>query len=166
MKLYLVRHAEAKPVGGAITTDAARPLTDEGERDALLMGRALARIESRPMELVCSPLLRATQTAALMSEGLPGHPASQIWEDLAPGARHKAIVARLTTTSAKALVLVGHQPDITILVAYLVADAAVEIAMKTGSMACVSLVPANALNSARLRWLLTPDLVRALSPEL
>ena len=50
MTLYLVRHAEAKPLGGPITTDTARPLTVEGERTARQMGRMLLRLEPhRPL---------------------------------------------------------------------------------------------------------------------
>jgi phosphohistidine phosphatase SixA len=45
MNLYFVRHAEAKPLGGLVTTDAARPLTADGERDARIMGRMLSRLE-------------------------------------------------------------------------------------------------------------------------
>jgi phosphohistidine phosphatase len=166
MNLYLVRHAEAKHIGGSITTDAARPLTAGGERDALMMGRFLGRVEPHVPVIACSPLLRAAQTASLLGKGLDRPPVRETWAELSPGSPHKELVARLAAAPGQSMVVVGHQPDMTNLLAYLVADAAAEIAMKPAAMACVSFVPGISSDSARLHWLVTPDLIRTLSPGL
>ena len=42
MNLYIVRHAEAVPLGRGISRDADRPLSAHGERDAAVVGRVLA----------------------------------------------------------------------------------------------------------------------------
>ncbi|MCC6398627.1 MAG: phosphohistidine phosphatase SixA [Bacteroidetes bacterium] len=166
MNLYLVRHAEAKHIGGSITTDAARPLTADGERAALMMGRFLGRVEPHVPLIACSPLLRATQTAALLGRGLDRPPVQETWEELSPGASHKALVARLAAAPGASMVVVGHQPDMTNVLAYLVADGAAEIAMKPAAMACISFVPGISSESARLHWLVTPELIRTLAPGI
>lgn len=166
MNLYLVRHAEAQPVGGLVTTDADRPLTVEGERNALAMGRLLLRMEPRLPLIASSPLLRAVRTASLLREGYPDRPALETWDELTPGFRQKDLLARVTASPARAMVLVAHQPDLGFLLAYLVADAAAEIAMPPAAIACVALAPATTMHNGRLHWLVTPGLVRALSPGL
>jgi len=166
MMLYLVRHAEARPLGGPVTTDAARPLTAEGEQNARLMGRLLSRLEPRPPLIACSPYLRAARTAALLGEAWPDTLPAEPWDELAPGIRRKDLLSRLNHTSASALVLVGHQPDMTDFLASLVADAAAEIAMPPAAIACVALASGITTISGRMRWLLTPALVRAIAPGL
>lgn len=166
MNLYLVRHAEAKPLGGPVTTDAARPLTADGERDARMMGRVLSRLESHVPMIACSPLLRSTRTASLLSEGFRVRSATETWEELTPGIHANELLARVNAVSAHALVLVGHQPDMTNFLALLVADAAAEIALPPGGIVCVTLNPGLTHSAGRMHWLLTPELVRALSPGL
>lgn len=164
MNLYLVRHAEAQPVGGLVTTNADRSLTVEGERNALVMGRLLFRMEPRLPLIASSPLIRAVRTGSLLSEGYPDRPALEAWDELTPGFRQKDLLARVTASSTRAMVLVAHQPDLGLLLAYLVADAAAEIAMPPTAIACVALAPAAPMHNGRLHWLVTPGLVRALSP--
>jgi phosphohistidine phosphatase len=166
MTLYLVRHAEAKPLGGPVTTDTARPLTVEGERTARLMGRMLLRVEPRRPLIASSPYLRASSTAALLGEAWPETPVPETWEELTPGVRHKELLSRINRTSASALVLVGHQPDMTDFLAILVADAATEIAMPPASIVCLKLATGLTTSSGRMHWLVTPELVRALAPGL
>lgn len=166
MNIYLVRHAEAKPLGGPVTTDAARPLTAEGERTARLMGRVLLRLEARRPPIVCSPYIRAASTAALIGEAWPDTAAPESWNELTPGVRQKELLSRINRTSAPALVLVGHQPDMTNFLVTLVADAAAEIVMPPAAIACITLVTGITTSSGRLRWLLTPELVRAVAPGL
>ena len=166
MTLYLVRHAEAKPLGGPVMTDTARPLTAEGERTARLMGRVLLRLEPRRPLIASSPYLRAASTAALLGEAWPDTPVPETWDELIPGVRRKDLLSRINSTSASALVLVGHQPDMTNFLATLVADAATEIAMPPGAIVCVSLATGITTSSGRMHWLVTPELVRAIAPGL
>jgi phosphohistidine phosphatase len=163
MNLYLVRHAEAQPLGGLVTSDLERPLTVEGERNALAMGRVLSRVEPRLPLIASSPLIRAVRTASLLSEGYPDRPALETWDELSPGFRQKDLLARIAGSSGRAMLLVAHQPDLGILLAYLLADAAADISMPPAAIACVALAPATTMNNGRLHWLVTPGLVRALS---
>ena len=102
MRLFVVRHAEAAPG----EPDALRPLTEHGRATARALGDRLAG--DRPDAVLCSPLLRARETAEAIAKaaGIAAEPD----ERLAPGASaddvREAIEGRGET-----VVVVGHQPD-------------------------------------------------------
>ena len=85
MNLYIVRHADALPVGGGVARDADRPLSKQGERDAAAVGRALATLEPGTPLIVTSPLVRAQRTGDLFRKAFPRQTALETWEELAPG---------------------------------------------------------------------------------
>lgn len=71
-RIYLIRHAQPDYPGGermCLGQKLDLPLSDEGRRQALCLERFFASV---PLECVySSPLLRAQQTAALLSGGRP-----------------------------------------------------------------------------------------------
>ena len=144
--------------------DSERPLSAKGEEDIRLMGQVLARVEPSAPRLISSPLVRARSTAQMLGARYAPAPSPEVWEDLAPGVPFKAVVSRLQSAGAGAVVLVGHQPDMTHLIAYLISDAATEIVMPPGAMASLVLPQGAGAGAGRLQWLLTPDLVRSLVP--
>ena len=97
-------------------------------------------------------------------KGIPTAPHWKPGTNSLRGSVQKDLLARVTASSTRAMVLVAHQPDLSLLLAYLVADAAAEIAMPPTAIACVALAPAAPMHNGRLHWLVTPGLVRALSP--
>jgi phosphohistidine phosphatase len=163
MNLYLVRHAEALPVGSGITRDADRPLSPRGETDAAMMGRVLSRIEPGISAILCSPLTRAVQTGTLCAAGFDPRPHVKPSDALLPGFRFASLLQELTTIGRDAkVVAIGHQPDLTNFMSYLVADAATEIGMPPGAVARLTLHPTGTHPEAILNWLLTPELVQSL----
>jgi phosphohistidine phosphatase len=102
VRLFLVRHAEAAPG----EPDALRSLTPAGRAAARALGERLAA--ERPETVLCSPLLRARETAEQIARAAEIH--AEVDERLAPGADaedvREAIVGRGET-----VVAVGHQPD-------------------------------------------------------
>lgn len=101
MRLVIVRHAEA----ASGQPDELRPLTAEGRAQARALGDRLRADGVEPEAVVCSPLLRARETATELGLGAP-----TIDERLAPGAAPddvRAIADGYTGT----VVIVGHQPD-------------------------------------------------------
>jgi phosphohistidine phosphatase len=101
MRLVIVRHAEAAPG----SPDELRALTPEGGEQARDLGRRLREELGRVDAVLCSPLLRARQTADALGLG-----AAEPDERLAPGASaddvRDAVAGRGET-----VVVVGHQPD-------------------------------------------------------
>jgi phosphohistidine phosphatase SixA len=102
VRIFLVRHAEAAPG----EPDALRPLTDDGRAVARALGERLAA--QHPDAVVCSPLLRARETAWHIARPcrLEVYPD----ERLAPGAGVGDLSAAVTG-QGNVVVVVGHQPD-------------------------------------------------------
>ena len=102
MRIFLVRHAEAAPGD----PDDLRPLTAEGNAVARELGERLAA--HKPDAVVCSPLLRARETAQHIARaaGLEAEPE----EKLAPGAGITDLSAAVSGRGGT-VVVVGHQPD-------------------------------------------------------
>jgi phosphohistidine phosphatase len=164
MNLYITRHADALQSGGTVVRDADRPLSTQGERDAAAVGRALASLEPSTPLIVTSPLVRARCTGEVLRSAFLPSPVLEAWEDLAPGFRHRALLARVNALTGAAVIMVGHQPDLTNFIAFLIADGAAEIALPPGAVALLRLQPGGSAGSARLHWLLTPDIINTLRP--
>jgi phosphohistidine phosphatase len=101
--VYLVRHAEAAPG----QPDELRPLTEAGRVAARALGERLAA-EARIDAVLCSPLLRARETAAAIAQaaGVEAEPV----ELLAPGATAQDLLAAVSGRG-EVVIAVGHQPD-------------------------------------------------------
>ncbi|MEX1358258.1 MAG: histidine phosphatase family protein [Gaiellaceae bacterium] len=104
MRLYLVRHAEAAPG----EPDELRSLTPEGRRQARHVAERLAGSDPPPAAVLCSPLLRARETAEPIARALGVEPDPD--ERLAPGATAEDVRAAVAGRGG-AVVVVGHQPD-------------------------------------------------------
>jgi len=115
MQLTLVRHAPAAPsVSGERGGDAARALTPEGRKKFLRLRAALEQADLRFDRLLHSPLLRAVETAELLMPLVDGPAQAEPLLATAPG---EALLARL---EGERPVLVGHQPWLGELLAWLV----------------------------------------------
>jgi phosphohistidine phosphatase len=102
MRLVIVRHAEA----AAGHPDELRPLTANGRAQARRLGDDLRDAGVVPDAVVCSPLLRARETATELRMGEP-----IVDERLAPGATPEDVREVATAHGGQAVVVVGHQPD-------------------------------------------------------
>lgn len=160
MNLYVVRHAEALPVGGMITRDGDRHLSPRGEEDAELMGKALAHLDQNVDIVVTSPLTRAIETGEIMGKELSDHPTMHVSEHLAPGFSNLALFRELLALSAGSnIVAIGHQPDMSSFVSYLITGSdEAAVAMSAGAIARLVLDGTNA--HGHLAWLLTPEVVK------
>jgi phosphohistidine phosphatase len=100
--IWLLRHAAAE---GDADDDAARRLTEKGERQARAAGAALAKLEVRFDACLTSPKVRAVQTAQIVAEAL-GMEVEET-EALRGG---DFDLGELTAGRGEVL-LVGHEPD-------------------------------------------------------
>ncbi|NIP72260.1 MAG: hypothetical protein GWO16_04150 [Gammaproteobacteria bacterium] len=111
MELVLVRHADAEP-NGAYAEDALRPLTHRGRRIQEQVAAALSDMGLRPDRLLCSPRLRAWETAEILSEMLGAAEPEQL-QVLDGGYGTGELVRTLARyPEHQRLLCVGHQPDI------------------------------------------------------
>ena len=105
MLVYLCRHAQAAPG----EPDELRPLTPDGEAQAIRLGEWLAAAEPTPTVVVSSPLLRACQTAALVARVTGAE--LRVDGRLAPGAGVAELRTVLEEVGGQQAATVGHQPD-------------------------------------------------------
>ncbi|WP_051799382.1 SixA phosphatase family protein [Catenuloplanes japonicus] len=125
--LVLLRHAKADRPDGV--GDLERPLTERGHADAAAAGAWIAHNNLQPELVLCSPARRTRQTwhgvAVAMAEAATeaGSPTVRYEQGLyAEG--HHALLSLLKTVPAEAttVLLVGHNPDVSLLSAMLDPD--------------------------------------------
>jgi phosphohistidine phosphatase len=112
-QLWLLRHADAEPHG--TRPDAERRLTDRGERQARLAGRALRRMGIEPEQILTSPKERALRTATLALEEWDGERLSRlrVHPSLYEGFNATQALAALAPLGPDGrLLAVGHEPDL------------------------------------------------------
>jgi phosphohistidine phosphatase len=160
--LYLVRHAIAAERGDEYPDDAKRPLTERGIKRFRKVAEALAAMGAEADVILTSPLVRARQTAEILSQTLPGHPPIVETAALLPEATFADLSAELDRHGkAAGIAMTGHQPSIGTFAARL-AGCRGDFEVKKGG-ACridVDRLPPSA--PGRLRWLATPKLLAGL----
>lgn len=100
-------------------TDAERPLSEKGHADARAQAKRLLESGEKPAAILHSPLRRAVETAAEASAvlGVKAVPFLPLSNQLGPEDSAQAISPELAR--AGSLLVVGHQPQVGELCAYL-----------------------------------------------
>jgi phosphohistidine phosphatase len=148
-QLWLLRHAEAEPHGSR--EDSERRLTDRGEEQARLAGLALARMEAEFDLILFSPKVRARRTAELAAEALSEKQRGRmrVHPPLAGGfGAPEALEALEEAVGEGRLLLVGHEPDLSLLAGALTGG---RIDIKKGGLAVLRLDGTRAELAALLR---------------
>ena len=129
MDLYVIRHGRAIDRAEPIE-DAFRALTARGRREAEEVGRALRDAGVELDAIVTSPLVRAVETAELVAVGLKFVGALDVAVELAPGRHPQPLVEEVLLPRANlaAVALVGHEPQLSALVATLLRTAVPSLA--------------------------------------
>lgn len=115
-ELILLRHAHALPAAAG-QDDRERPLSDEGQREALEAGRWLKEHGSIPGQVLCSPARRTLQTLAGVEKTLGPLPVSRV--DAIYEATPGDLLGLIDVDQAQRLLLVGHNPGLEQLLALL-----------------------------------------------
>jgi phosphohistidine phosphatase len=120
-RLVLVRHAKA--VSGSGGSDRARELTSRGRADASTIGRWLAGRLPRVDAVWSSSAVRAAQTFQAIASHLTGAPPAELRGDLYDAGPDDLLeILRTADDSTRVLVVVGHNPTIERLQAWLSED--------------------------------------------
>jgi len=132
-------------------------------RRARKAAAGLKKFAQRPDRLLTSPLVRARQTARILTE-VAGWPVAEETPQLSPGKPVLAIIELLSSRRSKLTAVVGHQPDLGYLLGacLLGSGGALPIEMKKNAVACVSFAGRPRAGHAALAWLATPKMLRAL----
>lgn len=164
LDLYLLRHGDAADrVTGGYARDEERPLTERGREEARAAGLALRELQTRLIQIITSPLVRAQQTAQIVAEIARPAQGLTIAQALAPGGEPETIAALLAESPAdSAILLVGHMPDLGELAGwFLWHDPLATLPFRTGGL-CRITVPTPPGPGGDLRWFLPPKLLRKL----
>ena len=158
MQLLLLRHGKAE--NSSPDGDFARRLEEKGHGQARHAARVLAAAGLLPELVLCSPVLRARQTAETFSEaaGMPG-PVVQPW--LSCGMSPETALQELVLfPEFERLMIVGHEPDFSRLVERCLGTTADCVEIRKGSVTCIELRPPTP--RAILRFLLPHKLAKHL----
>jgi phosphohistidine phosphatase len=163
VEIYIVRHAASfgrDP--DRWPDDSKRPLTPEGEKEFRLVARGLVRVVPRVDAILSSPYQRAWRTAEILSEldSWPAPESSPVLEPTLPPEK----TALALEDHAGSVAVVGHRPGLHEFAAYLLTGRpdGLEIELEKGGVACIGFDAASAPGTGKLRWLLTPELLRQL----
>lgn len=162
VELYIVRHAIAAERGPEWPDDSKRPLTERGIERFRESVDGLVWLGVQIDVVFTSPLVRAKQTAQYLSSGLPAKPPIKVLDALAPGhasGETMEQVAREGRGHAR-LAIVGHEPDLGELAAWLLGTRRA-IPFKKGGVGRFDLDTIGSRN-ATLAWLLQPKALRKL----
>jgi phosphohistidine phosphatase len=164
MELLIVRHAIAfERDRQRWRDDAARPLSPVGIRQSRKAAAGMKEFSRAPDRLLTSPLVRARQTAQILTD-VAGWPQAEEVHELSPGQSALAVLTLIGKDRSKRVAVVGHQPDLAALLTacLLGEDGALAVDMKKNAVACVSFEDSARAGRAVLKWLATPRMLRGL----
>jgi len=159
--VFVLRHGKSDWQSG-YGTDHDRPLAERGIAAAELMGRFLSRNGQEPARVLSSTAVRARSTAELaMAAGQWSCPAE--YTDALYGASVSSVIdlLALEDDAIPSLLLVGHQPTWSELIAHLTAGTAVRFPTAALARIDCDIQRWRDVQSGKgtLRWLVTPKLL-------
>jgi phosphohistidine phosphatase len=159
MDLYVIRHAEALDLGQAgVADDEHRPLSEPGKAECRRLAEALRRREVRPGRVVTSPLVRARQTAEELLAAWPDpKPGLVVCDHLAPGGKRGKLTKFLRQLGDESLAVVGHEPDLSLYVAWLIGGKKGQVQMAKSGVAHLVFDEGLDKKGGTLEWLVTPE---------
>ena len=166
MKIYLIRHSNAVDPGTpGYEDDSLRPLTEKGRDKMKDIASALKELNVKPDLIVSSPYVRAQQTAEILAKVLKYKQELAFSEALVPMGNADNIIGEINEKySVDELVLVGHEPCLSVLIGTLIAgNPELAINLKNGGVCCLSSDDLHTERKAVLEWLLTPKILSELA---
>lgn len=162
MKFYVMRHGPAEAAAHS-GLDADRALTASGRDRVARVAKALLDAHEEPLHVFTSPLVRAVQTAEIVSivtqlSSRDGMVSCR--HELAPNGKGAQLARSLSSQGKRQVMVVGHEPDLSELLSTILGmsfDRPFEKGMVVGIH-----VPPND-GPGRLRFVLEPKGLRFIS---
>lgn len=157
MNIYLIRHADALPLGESMAGDEERPLSDDGREQSARLAAAFKRLDTPLDRVLTSPLKRSRETADLFAQHL-GQPGLEVvdCDELAPGGSARKLFKMLRKLNLQHVALVGHEPDLGRASARLIGSKRAHLEFAKGGVACVLSDDPPRRGTGTLVWMLTP----------
>jgi phosphohistidine phosphatase len=166
LTLILVRHSQAEDPGtfaGTGSPDCDRPLTSQGVKRMKRAARGMRELIDGVDRILTSPCTRAEQTARILARELD-HGTVERAAELAPGGDPAELTQWLAhTLSGGVVMLVGHEPDLSRLIAWLCADSATSLVeIKKGAACAVYFAGTPGKGRGTILWLMPQAQLRKL----
>jgi phosphohistidine phosphatase len=157
LRIYVLRHgiAEDASPGGK---DAERALTQEGKRKLRCVLERARRAGVRPDVIITSPLKRAVETAEIAATVLAGKSELVHTNALVPSGSPERVWKEIRLRKAEAILLAGHEPLLSLVVAYLLGCPALQVQMKKAALVSIEVESDAAQPHGVLLWMLIPKL--------
>lgn len=158
MNLYLLRHGLAvEPGEHNFTKDSERPLTTKGKDKLAKITDAMRKLDLCFEVILCSPYVRARQTAEIVADASDARRRIEITEALTPSGNAKKLIEIINNLVSQEILLVGHEPFMSELISLLIAGTTnVPIVMKKAGLCKLSAESLHHGKCATLEWLVTP----------
>lgn len=157
--VFLVRHGRAE--SAEANGDAARHLTPEGVNELRESCVGLRRLAASFHRVLVSPLVRASETAAVLVEELAPAAAVETIPALAPGGAGDEVIAALAARDEGAIAVIGHAPDLVELAGRLLAPGQRDVAaLSPGGVVCIEFESRACAGAGRLGWAHAPAALR------
>lgn len=164
MKLYVVRHAEAEEAAAG-GEDEGRRLTERGTQRMREAAKGLRRLGVTFETLLTSPLARAAETAAIVAAAYDNNPPPQVLADLGTGVAPTQLASALASYTRRGdVMIVGHEPQLSELVAIALTGAATRLHIEFKKGSCIAIEVDGRLDrgESMLLWMLTQRQLRKL----
>ena len=155
MDVFLLRHGEAEELGGKVKTDNERALTRDGVRLMEEEAEGMKRLGLRFNVILSSPLVRAKQTAEIISEVLDSRKVTLCDALAIPISTVDLMVAFKPFQPDYRVLLVGHMNDIGKLAGFFLGDPRLTLPFKKGSLCKILTSRLTPTPHGELRWFLT-----------
>jgi phosphohistidine phosphatase len=167
MDIYLLRHAEADPLGESNHyRDEERALTEEGQRQMLAVARGLKSLGIQFHLIAASPLVRARETAEIVARVFKYSQPVSLWEELSPSVRPSSVFERFKSLKATdSILLAGHEPDMGLLASHLlVGSGKIHMPFKKAGLCLIQVDQVPPLLPGELKWMVPPKILARLRP--
>jgi len=164
MHCLLLRHGIAVNPEEWDGSERERPLTKEGIAKTKQAAAGLKRIGMKPTHLLCSPLIRAQQTAAIAKEALQIKATIQLCPELVYDQSPMLLLPILQGFPPEAIVMcVGHEPHLGQTASLMVfGDYSNGLSVKKTGACLISFAGTVDVRKGQLEWWIPPAQLRAL----
>ena len=157
MDLFILRHGEAGRSSATVRDDSNRTHTAEGEKEIRQISKGIRDLGIKFDYIFSSPLLRARQTADLVSKTIASKNQVRELDELKPEGNKAHLCNKLSSLKQDSSVLiVGHEPYLSELVGGAISSGQCRIDLKKAGLARIRLTRVLQNLKGELRWLLTP----------
>ncbi|QQS37705.1 MAG: phosphohistidine phosphatase SixA [Ignavibacteriales bacterium] len=137
MNLYLIRHGDAEAISES-GKDFDRKLTHAGIEQMKLAAQGWQSLIDQFDVIVASPLVRAVETARIISDVFNYKKDIMLDNNLISGGSTSEVVILANSLNLINVAMIGHQPDLSQHTSRLISNANASIAFEKGTIAKIS----------------------------